>query len=144
MRTYHCPILSLTLFDRMSPKSLKLRAGVGAIALVMSKFVHPSKSICDKYPNWPKNHKLRRFVLVEVDMKVVRKGSNVILVFVFTHLYFPNQQLYAAKQYIHVTKEGEEDSLFFLEEAFIPADIAGAIGPLAVDENNRADGAKGN
>ena len=91
----------------MLPKSPKLRAGVGAVASVMSKFVHPSKPIRDKYPNWLKKHNLHRVVLVEVDTKVVQRGANAIMVFVFTHLDFPDQKLYAANRYIHVNEEGE-------------------------------------
>ena len=77
-------------------------------------------------------------------MKFVWQGSNSILVFVFTHFDFPNQQLYAAKRYIYVTEKGEEDSLFLLEEAVIPAASDGDIGPLAVDRNKRADDAEAN
>ena len=128
----------------MSPKLTKLCARVGAVASVMSKFFHPSKSIRDKHPNRPKNHKLQGVVLVEVDAKVVRQGANEILVFVFTYFDFTDQKFYAAKRYIHVTKEGEDDNLFVLAEAAIPAFSAGAIGPLAVDEKNRADGAEAN
>ena len=43
-----------------------------------------------------------------------------------------------------MTKEGEEDSVFVLAEAVIPTVRGGAIGPLSVDENNRADGAEAN
>ena len=92
----------------MSLKLPKLRSGVGAVASVMSKFVHPSRSICHKYPNRPKNHKLKGFILLEVNAKVVRRGADAILFFVFTHF----EQYYAAKRYIHVTQEVEEDSLF--------------------------------
>ena len=72
----------------MSLKSLKICAGVGAVASVMSKFVHPSRSIRHKYSNWPKNHKLEGVILVEVDAKVVQQGADAILVFVFTHFNF--------------------------------------------------------
>ena len=81
---------------------------------------------------------------MEVDVKVVRRGANAILVFVFTHFDFPNQKFYAAKRYIHVTEEGEEDSLFVLAEAVIPDASAGGIGPLAVDGKNCADDAEAN
>ena len=43
-----------------------------------------------------------------------------------------------------MTQEGEEDSLFFLAEAVIPAVSAGAIGPLTFDQTNCADGAETN
>ena len=46
----------------MSPKSPKLCSGVDAVVSVMSKFVHPSKPIFDKYPNRPNNHKLQGVV----------------------------------------------------------------------------------
>ena len=128
----------------MSPKSPKLCSGVGAVASVMSKFVQPSRSIRHKYPNRPKNHKLEGVILVEVDAKVVRRGADAILVFVFTHFGFTDKNLYAAKRYIHVTQEGEEDSLFVLVEAAIPAVSAGSIGTLKFDQTNRADGAEAN
>ena len=110
----------------------------------MSKFVHPSRSIHHKHPNRSKNHKLEGVILLEVNTKVVRRGDNAILVFVFTHFDFPDEQFYAAKRYIHVTQEGEEDSLFVLAEAVIPSVSAGAIGPLTFDQTNRADGAEAN
>ena len=128
----------------MSPKSQNLRAGFGAVALVMSKFVHPSKPISDKYPNWPKNHNLQGAVWVEVDTKVLRQGDNAILVLSSPILILLKQQFYTANRYIHMTKEGKEDSLFVLAEAVIPAVSSGAIGPLSVDENKCSDGAESN
>ena len=128
----------------MLPKLPKLRAGIGAAASVMSKFVHPSGSIHHKYPNRPKNHKLKGFILLEVNAKVVRRGADAILFFVFTHFDFPDKKFYAAKRYIHRNQEGEEDSLFVLAEAVIPAVSAGSIGPLTFDQTNRADGAEAN
>ena len=73
----------------------------------------------------------------------MRQGANEILVFVFTHFYFPNEQFYSAKRYIHVTQEGQDYSLFVLVEAVIPDVISGALGPLTVDQTNLADGAEG-
>ena len=81
---------------------------------------------------------------MEVDAKFVRRGANEILVFVFTHFDFTDEQFYASKRYIHVTKESEEDSLFVLAESVIPAVSAGAIGTLTFDQTNRADGAEAN
>ena len=81
---------------------------------------------------------------MEVDAKSVQQGADAILVFVFTHFDFSNKKFYASKRYIHVTQEGEEDSLFVLAEAVIPAVSAGAIFPLIFDQTNRADGAEEN
>ena len=80
---------SYPLFERILPK---LYVVVGVVLSVMLKFVRTSKPISDKYPNWPKNHKLKGFVLVEEDLKVVRWGANAISVFVFTHANFPDKK----------------------------------------------------
>ena len=128
----------------MSPKSPKLCEGIGDVALVILKFVHHSNPIYDKYPNRTNNRKLQRVVLVEVDAKVVRRGSNAILFFVFTNANFPEQKFYATKQYIHVTKEGTQESLFVLEESVVPAAGAGGIGALAIGGNNHTDGVEAN
>eukprot|EP00978_Attheya_sp_CCMP212_P040185 scaffold216672_cov26-Attheya_sp.AAC.1 len=47
----------------------KLRAGVGTVAWVLSKFVHPSKLIRKQSANRAKNHKLEGGVLVEEENK---------------------------------------------------------------------------
>ena len=64
--------------------------------------------------------------------------------FFFIHFNFPGQQLYAAKRYIHVTKEGEKDSMLVLEEAVIPAANTVGIVTLEFDGNNCADGSEAN
>ena len=128
----------------MSPKSPKLRAGVGAVALLMPKFVQPSNPIRDNYPNRPNNHTLQRVGLVEEDVKFVRRGADAIPVFVFTHANFTDQQFYAAKRYIHVTQKGTEDSLFVLAEAPVPDAGAGGICALLVGGNNHTDGTEAN
>ena len=81
---------------------------------------------------------------MDIDAKVVRQGADAILVFVFTHFDFPKEQFYSAKRYIHATQEGEEDSLFVLAEAFIPAVSSGTIDPLKFDQTNCADGEEAN
>ena len=120
----------------------KLHAGIGAISDVMLKFILPSKPIRDNYPNQTKKHKLEGVVLVEEDMKVVRRGADVIPVFVFTHDSFPDKLFYSTKRYIHVTQEVTEESLFVLAETPAPDTDAGDIGALAVDRNNHTDGAE--
>ena len=70
---------------------MNLCSGVGAVASVMSEFVQPINSICDNHPNQPKNRKLQGVVSVEVDVKVVRGGANVVF-FKFTHKHYLNQK----------------------------------------------------
>ena len=82
--------------------SLMFHARVGAIAYVMSNFVHHINPINDTYHNRPKNHKLQGVVLVEEDTKVVRWGADTIPVFLFTHADFIDEQFYTTKRYIYV------------------------------------------
>ena len=81
---------------------------------------------------------------MEGDAKFVWRGANEIMIFVFTHYDFPDKQFYAAKIYIHVTEEGEADSLFVLVKDIIPDGSDVGIGPLAVGGNNRTDGKEEN
>ena len=63
----------------------------------------------------------------------------------FLHPFrFSNQQFYTAKQYIHVTQEGTEESFFVIAEAHIPAVSTGGISALEVGGNNFTDGAESN
>ena len=84
----------------MSPNLPNIYSGVGAVASVMSKFVFPSKPICDNYPNLLKNDKLHGDILVEWDVKVVWQGANAIPDFVFTHADF-SEQIFLCRQSIN-------------------------------------------
>ena len=106
MHPSHSLILSLTLFEIMSPNLPNICAGVGSVGSVMSKFVRPSDPIRDKYHNWLNKYKLQGVILLEEDVKVVRQDAGAIPVFVFTHAILPRQQFYSAKQYIHLNQEG--------------------------------------
>ena len=119
-------------------------ARVGAVVSVMSKLVYPREPILDKYPNRPNNRKLEGVVLVEEELKVMRKSADAIPFFVFTNANFLDKQFYATKKYIHVTQEGTEESLFFLAEAPIPAAGKGGICALSVDRKDHTDGAEAN
>ena len=69
----------------------KLHASVCVVASVMSKFVLPSKPIQNNVPNWPNNYKLKGVVLVREDVKVIRRGVDAVLIFVFNHADFPDE-----------------------------------------------------
>ena len=81
---------------------------------------------------------------MEINVKVVRRGTNAIPVFVFTHADFPDKKLYSANQYIHVTQDGTEDSICVLYEAPVLSAGSGGIGALEVDRNDHTDGAESN
>ena len=82
----------------------KLCSRVGAVEFVMLRFVHPSKPIHKKHPNRPKNHKLEGAVLVKENKKVVMHNTASIPMNIFCHPNFLNQQLYAGKRYVSVSK----------------------------------------
>ena len=110
----------------------------------MSKFVYYSKENFNKEPNRKKNHKFQERVLVEEDEKVVRRGADVIPVFVFTHANFPDKQIHDAKQLIHVTQEVTEEIFFVLVDDTSPVASDGFIDGLWVGRNNSTVGAEAN
>ena len=67
----------------------------------------------DTYPNRPKGHKVLGLILVGQEMKVIRRGTEPVQVFTFRHEDMPNEGMYTAKIYVHVTVE-EPHNIFFL------------------------------
>jgi hypothetical protein len=98
----------------------RLRVGVGGVGSCISRFIHPSKPIRDKYVNRPKGHKLENLTVIAEGLKTVRRGGGPTNVFIFSHGDFPDVEFYAARRYLHITEEGPEDGLFDQEEEVAP------------------------
>jgi hypothetical protein len=97
----------------------QLRPGRDAKAHCISRFVHPSKPIREKYPNAAKGHKLEGVILIAACEKVIRRNTAPAAVYSFSHPDFPDI-FYAARRYVHLTEEGPEDLLFATEVAAPP------------------------
>jgi hypothetical protein len=118
-----------------------LRFGVGGVATCISRFVHPSKPIRDKYLNREKGHKLDNLKIIALQEKVIRRGAPAAKVYIFSHDDFPDQEFYASTRYVHLTQEGPEDGYFAEEGAVVPARrvaVQANAGRMdGVDEVNR-------
>ena len=98
----------------------RLRFGVGGVVSCMSRFIHPSKPICETYPYRPKAHKLEYLILIEESEISIRRGGGLAKVYKFLHLNFPDVIFYAAKRYVHMTLEGPAEDFFVVVEATVP------------------------
>ena len=69
----------------------------------------------DTYLNKPKSHKVSGLVLIGQGIKVIRHIMEPVDIFTFLHGDMPNEELYAAKRYVHVTVEGPPEYFFQLK-----------------------------
>ena len=74
----------------------------------MSRLIHPSKPIREKYSNRPKTHKLENLVLITEVKNKIRRNSGLSNVHMLSHADFEGVEFYAAGWYVHLTKEGIE------------------------------------
>ena len=86
-----------------------LHHGVGAKCHVLTRFLHPSKLVRDKYPNIDKGHRTT-VVLVGIETKLVNRKDQQC--YTFRSEDFPNAVLHAVKRYVVVVEEGPTESFF--------------------------------
>ena len=91
------------------------RLGVGAKTSCLSKFIHPSEHIRNKYPNPIQGHRLEGCVVVRQEVKKVSRRDQLCVV--IHHDDFKTSsddfvELYAVKRYLKVTEEGSPDYFF--------------------------------
>ena len=91
----------------------KLRAGTGAEATVLARFIHPSKHIRNKHVNrnkqWKQTHKTSVLLIAEEERKVQKKNQ---LVYTFRSEDYPNKVLYTVQSCVKVTKSGAPKGFF--------------------------------
>ena len=91
--------------------------GVGAIVLALLRFIHPSKHICNKFPNVVQGQRLENCVTIcQEDKKVSWKEQ---LVLVVHHEDFKNPddsyiELHGIKQYWKVSQEVTQTTFLML------------------------------
>ena len=96
----------------MARKDKSLRHGIGTQYLVISRSVHPSAPIQEKYIESTKEHKMELLLFNRESVKVLRRGAAAVPFFFFSYPDFDDGELYAAKCCIHVMKEGSKEYLF--------------------------------
>ena len=88
--------------------------GVRAKVPCLSKFLHPSKHIRNKYPNPVSGHHLEGCIVVQQEVKRVSKRDQLCIVMQHDDFKANKEfiELHVVKRYFHVTKEGDLDQLF--------------------------------
>ena len=88
--------------------------GEGAIISCLSKFLHPSQHIRDKYVNQEKGHRLDGLIALREDKKTIRR--RIVDVIVMVHPDFQENddfiELYACPRYCKITQERPKDKYF--------------------------------
>ena len=82
-------------------QSSKQQHGVGAIAQVYKRFLHPSKVIKAKYPNMRGDDKLEGLIELRREKKQVNKRTQMCIV--MRHEDFANTELHAVERWVKVT-----------------------------------------
>ena len=68
-------------------------------------------------------------VIVVQYFRVARRGSPATDAFIMHHEDLPNKELYATKRMAHITEEGPEEDLFYLEIPSLDSYIASEVVP---------------
>ena len=63
----------------------------------ISRFINPSKTIRDKYPNRPKTHYPESLVFIVEDENKMKRNSGVSNVYIFSHADFEGVEFYATR-----------------------------------------------
>ena len=82
----------------------------------ISQFIHPSKPIREKYPNFLKMHKIENLVLTAEAEKTIRRNSGVSNVYTFSHADFEGVEYCATRRYVSLSKKVIEEDLFVSDE----------------------------
>ena len=77
------------------PKTLCF--GKGGITSYISRFIHPSRPIKEKYPNRPKTHKIENLVWIAEEKNKTGRNSSVSNVYMFSHADFDGVEFYSAR-----------------------------------------------
>ena len=128
----------------------KMTMGINAHVWCLSRFIHPSALIRDKFPDPVRGHKLDDMIVRRQEEKMINQKQ--VFAIVCIHESFKEndqyQELYVAPRYMHITQEGPEDSFFGIvpvaeEEdtslvegsSILPSEVQGALRAAPTDED---------
>ena len=105
----------------MAPR--KKTHGVGAVVSVLTKFVHPSQLIRDKFPNLPNGHRLSGCITLRQEVKRINQKEKLSLI--VKHNDFKNddeeyQELHACKRHFQIQEEGDPEFFFDIPQQVTP------------------------
>ena len=114
------------------PRQQKKRLGIGATCSVIKRFLHPSRTIQEKYQNITTYDRLEGLIALRKEEKTIRNRACVSIV--FRHADFEGIELYCAERYAIVTEEGSPADFFEGNDAAAAGDDAGQAAGEAEDE----------
>ena len=87
----------------------KLQYGIGAECSVLTKFLHPSALVRDKYPNLERGHRTTVILNRQEEKKVNRRQQQC---YTFCLEAFANAEMHAVTKHVKILKEGAAAHFF--------------------------------
>ena len=84
--------------------------GVGANCSVLLKYMHPAKTISDKYPNTTARQRIENLVALRQETKIVKRKQQRVIV--FRHDDFLEVEIYCVRRWVKVMVEGAPEHFF--------------------------------
>ena len=88
----------------------KKTMGAGAVISVLSKLIHPSEHIREKFINPVDGHRLEGGVVLRLETKSINRRDQRAIV--FRHEDFESVELYAVQRFCRIETEGHSDHFF--------------------------------
>ena len=98
----------------------KKSLGVGAVCTVFTRYMHPTKTVSDMYPNRVHNDVMEGLLVIRKEKKVVNRVEREVVV--FRHNAFENVELHTVARWAKVKVEGPADKFFEMVPTSDPAD----------------------
>ena len=114
----------------------KKRIGIGANCSVAHKYLHPAKTIADKYSNATAQSRVENLVCIKKETRVVKRKEQVCVI--FCHDDFDDgTEIYCVKRWARVEEEGAEEHFF--DQLTPPEDANNIQAPEQVVEGLEID-----
>ena len=120
----------------MAPR--KKTHGIGAVVSVLTKLVHPSQLIRDKFPNLPNGHRLLGCITLRQEVKRINPKEKLSLI--VKHDDFKNddeeyQELHTCKRHFQIQEEGDPEFFFDIPQQVTPTtEDQSPDMPVAINE----------
>lgn len=88
----------------------KKTMGVGAVVSALSRMIHPSASIREKYPNPQHRHRLENLLVIRQEAKKINHREQMAIV--MRHDDFPGVELYCVEKFVRIETSGSVEHYF--------------------------------
>ena len=119
----------------------KKRAGIGAQANCLARFLHPSKQVRDLIPHTWQKERFNDLIITGTAHRVVRKRSPPTTAYLLRSDRLPGVELYAAARNVVISREGLAEDIF--DQTDVTTDSTNSTenpNPIQVDPAIRIDG----